>query len=52
MKRMMTLVLAAALCLLVHPAMANSWGLSGALLSAVASTDDWNDYHAIGGPGG
>lgn len=49
MKRMMTLVLAAALCLLVHPAMANSWGLSGALLSAVASTDDWNDYHAIGG---
>ena len=44
MKRMLSLLLV--MLLLPVSALANSWGLKGALLTAVSSDSTWNDYYS------
>ncbi|MBR5232454.1 MAG: hypothetical protein IKW00_09465 [Clostridia bacterium] len=46
MKRILALILV--MLLLPLCALANSWGIKGDLLNAVASDKTWNDYYAMG----
>lgn len=41
------ILLALLVCLAISPALANSWGLTGDLLSVVMEDDRWDDYSTI-----